>query len=90
MTKPGDTIGLKDSARLTVKSHRYTGKRKLRHDQLVGDVPSQSTDTGWVNIRRTIDKNSDHYEEEVRDEAGNIIHHVSEPLSKHRGHGSAK
>jgi hypothetical protein len=44
----------------------------------------------WQMVRRTFDKLSDRYSEEIRDRTGRIIKTVEEPLSKHRGHGSAK
>lgn len=40
---------------------------------------------------RLIDWGNDRYKEVVTDpETGIIVHHCEEPLSKHRGHGSAK
>lgn len=44
----------------------------------------------WVKKVRRIDRDEDTYFERVEDEDGNVIHHCEEPLSKHRGHGSAK
>ena len=44
-----------------------------------------------VHFRREFDKNANRYYEHVEDAAtGEVIHHVDEPLSEHRGHGSAK
>lgn len=40
---------------------------------------------------RPIDRSNVIYREEVIDPTtGRVIHHCEEPLSKHRGHGSAK
>lgn len=45
----------------------------------------------WVHLERIFDKEKDHYKEEISDlDAKKIIHRCEEPLSKHRGHGSAK
>lgn len=39
----------------------------------------------------TIDRDNDRYMEKVTDyQSEEVIHHCDEPLSKHRGHGSAK
>jgi len=85
-----DAVQIRVGARVTAKDDSYPSKSKVRIDQKFGFEPSQKTDTGWAPVRRTIDKNEDIYEEEVCDEAGNVIHRVKEPLSKHQGHGSAK
>ena len=45
----------------------------------------------WMKLRRVIDRDNDWYEETViNPETGNVIHDCNEPLSAHRGHGSAK
>ena len=45
----------------------------------------------WRRLRRTFDKPNDWYEEEIRDaKTGDLIRECKEPLSKHRGRGSAK
>jgi hypothetical protein len=56
------------------------------------DRLDKATRTGRLMHKfRLIDKHADHYEESVVDaESGVEIHHRSEPLSQHRGHGSAK
>ena len=43
----------------------------------------------WHQRVRDIDRENDHYVEEIVDEHGNKTR-VEEPLSKHQGHGSAK
>ncbi len=56
----------------------------------VGDSLSRRTKK-WMNYRRIIDRENDWYEETVIDpETGEVIHRCAEPLSNHRGHGSAK
>lgn len=44
-----------------------------------------------MKLERIIDREKDQYKEVVIDpETGQIIHQCEEPLSKHRGHGTAK
>ena len=44
-----------------------------------------------VRRRRVIDRLNDQYEERVTEKkTGQVLHECKEPLSKHRGHGSAK
>ena len=54
--------------------------------------PSWSYDRQkWVHREKTEDRKNDLYTETVTDpDTGEIIHQTREPLSKHRGHGSAK
>jgi hypothetical protein len=45
----------------------------------------------WVDKVRRIDREQNRYQEQVVDPlTGDIVHHADEPLSEHRGHGSAK
>ena len=45
----------------------------------------------WVYKEWIINRRGDHYREVITDpETGEVIHHCDEPLSEHRGHGSAK
>lgn len=45
----------------------------------------------WVERQLVADRETDRYKEIVIDpETGKVIHHCEEPLSQHRGHGSAK
>jgi hypothetical protein len=45
----------------------------------------------WMKKERLIDRAEDRYKEVVTDpETGGVVHHCDEPLSQHRGHGSAK
>ncbi|MGC1133561.1 MAG: hypothetical protein WA941_12120 [Nitrososphaeraceae archaeon] len=56
------------------------------------DVPDIYRKTGRsVRRRMRVDRDNNRYTEEVEDkETGEIIHSVDEPLSEHRGHGSAR
>lgn len=55
-------------------------------------VPSFTHRLGiWSNRLKMEDKRSDKYLEIVTNpETGEILHRCKEPLSQHRGHGSAK
>ncbi|SRR6266481_2789512 len=45
----------------------------------------------WMKKERLIDRAKDHYKEVVTDpDTGSVVHYSEEPLSQHRGHGSAK
>jgi hypothetical protein len=44
----------------------------------------------WHVLERLIDRKNNLYKEYIKDEHGNIIKNVIEPLSDHTGHGSAK
>lgn len=45
----------------------------------------------WNVLWRKIDRDNDRYQELITDPAtGKVIRRTSEPLSHHRGHGSAK
>jgi hypothetical protein len=55
-------------------------------------MPSHSRSRGKVvHHERLIDRDNNQYEEKVTDyETGEVIHRQVEPLSEHRGHGSAR
>lgn len=45
----------------------------------------------WMKLERVIDRENDKYRETISDpETGQLIHRCEEPLSQHKGHGSAK
>ena len=45
----------------------------------------------WMKLERIIDRAKDLYRKVIIDpETGQVIHKCEEPLSEHRGHGSAK
>jgi len=45
----------------------------------------------WMKKERLIDRANDRYKEVVTDpETGSVVHQSEEPLSQHRGYGSAK
>lgn len=64
--------------------------RKPFLEQQIGDRMEHKSGK-WMKIRRVIDRLKDWYSEIVYDpRTGEIIHYSEEPLSRHRGHGSAK
>jgi len=68
---------------------RPGGKRPYIEDRSVPDF-SKSREK-LVHREQVIDRDNDRYLERVKDyESGEVIHHCEEPLSEHRGHGSAK
>jgi hypothetical protein len=44
----------------------------------------------WRQVYRVVDREGDRYTERIMDAAGNVVRDVDEPLSDHRGHGTAK
>ena len=45
----------------------------------------------WMELLKVEDRRNDRYTEVVRDpDTGEIVHECDEPLSEHRGHGSAR
>ncbi len=81
------TITLRERVRVVAYE---PGSRKPFSDQIVGE--DLCIDTGkYLNKTRLIHYKQDLYRETLIDpETGKVLHHCEEPLSKHRGHGSAK
>jgi hypothetical protein len=73
---------------LTKAKHREGGREVVR----VTEGDSYYRKTGkWNLMRRLVDWGNDWYDEIFRDrDTGEIIYQCAEPLSEHRGHGSAK
>lgn len=94
-----DSIEFRDSVKGVVKAPALRSPEKQRMEFFSGVERCVSTG-GWVDKQRLIDRDHDlpgfpqHsgiYHERVKDEAtGEIIHKITEPLSKHQGHGSDK
>lgn len=83
------------SESITIRSeialkHKRPGVKKPLSEQKHGD--SLSTKLGrWMRRSRVVDRENDRYTETVVDpKTGEMVHHCDEPLSEHRGHGSAK
>jgi hypothetical protein len=68
---------------------RPTGSREvLRHVKSGSELFRRAGE--WQNRHRDIDFEHDHYVEVITNESGNVVRSVDEPLSKHRGRGTAK
>jgi hypothetical protein len=66
------------------------GKGRPYREEIDGDDLWRKTGQ-WVQLTRTIDRSADWYSEKVVDtRTGEVVHQCEEPLSAHRGHGSAK
>lgn len=81
----------------TVQGHEKIGLKAYRDGQtrayreLIQGEELYRREGKWVRKYRLIDREADEYHECVTDpETGQIIHECKEPLSRHRGHGSAK
>jgi hypothetical protein len=82
-----DTLSL--HSRLNVKA-RHAGGKSPFMDQTVGDDLHRKTGR-WMKLYRLIDRVKYWYHEQVTDPVtGKVVHECSEPLTNHRGHGSAK
>lgn len=76
-------------SKLGIKGRRG-GKGKPFIEIVVGDDLFRKLGK-WMRLERTIDRESDLYEEKIIDpETNEVIHDCKEPLSQHIGHGSAK
>jgi hypothetical protein len=82
-----DTITVHESVGLKV---RHEGERRPFRLGKYGDSLHRLSGK-WNRREMTVDRENDRYTERVIDgETGEVIHDVDEPLSDHRGHGSAK
>jgi len=82
-----ETLTLRES--LGFKAKRQ-GQGKPYVEGRSGDDLHRKTGK-WMKKEQVIDRENDQYAEVVTDpETGIVMHHCKEPLSKHRGHGSAK
>ncbi len=81
-----DTITLREKIRM--KGRGEAGKPFI--EQTHGDDLHRKSGK-WMKLSRIIDRAKDWYHELVIDaETGVTVHECQEPLSQHRGHGSAK
>jgi DNA-directed RNA polymerase subunit RPC12/RpoP len=71
-------------------SGRHQGEKKPFFEAVSGDDLHRKSGK-WMKIERLIDRARNWYREVVTDpESGEIIHKCEEPLTEHRGHGTAK
>ena len=88
--RSGDACGKYVLTDVTAKDMSLCSSDRLRY-HLRQRVEICKNSGQSVRVQRLIDKNSDVYFERVTDlETGQVIHECSEPLSQHRGRGTAK
>ena len=69
---------------------RKPGQKRSPIEERHGDVLERSTGR-WLRITRIIDRrNNRYYEKILNPETRTIMRKVNEPLTKHRGRGSAR
>jgi hypothetical protein len=91
----GRKFGVGISAQMTVRGMlQYRGRRGgIGRPFVEGKVGSdfQRSTGRWVRLERAIDRARDWYRERISDpKTGEVIRHVEQPLSEHRGHGAAR
>lgn len=83
------TAELRDSLNAKVKDDTFPSKEKVRREFFYGSDKRKSKGD-YVYKEREIDKDRNRYRELVREESGEVIRDIEQPLSDHTGHGSAK
>jgi len=85
-----DVVEAKIRLKIQARDPSRRSRHKVRSEQIVGDDYTHDTQK-WNKKHKRIDVDNDWYSEKVTDsDTGEILHLCEEPLSKHRGHGSAK
>jgi DNA-directed RNA polymerase subunit RPC12/RpoP len=80
---------LKLRGMLALKARHAGGGRPFVEGKIGSDLHRRSG--RWMRLERIIDRGRDWYREHISDrETGEVVCHVEEPLSEHRGHGAAK
>jgi DNA-directed RNA polymerase subunit RPC12/RpoP len=80
---------IKVRSQVAVKARREDRGRPFREIKQGDDLHRKSG--RWNILSRLIDHEQDLYEERIVDgESGEVIKDIREPLSQHRGHGSAR
>jgi hypothetical protein len=82
-------IKARDRMEMKVKDDSFPSKKKVRKELIHGfDVRVSKGD--YVHKEREIDRDNNTYREHITEETGEVIRSVSESLTDHFGHGSAK
>jgi hypothetical protein len=82
-------IKARDRMEMKVKDNSFPSKKKVRKELIHGfDVRVSKGD--YVHKEREIDRDNNTYREHITEETGEVIHSVTESLTDHFGHGSAK
>ena len=84
-----EKIQVAERQRMRLRGFRLRRGRRSREIDQGHDLHHR---TGrWSLLHRLIDRRNDRYQERIVDaETGQVLQEVDEPLSAHRGHGSAK
>ena len=82
----GDTVKMHGSVRVKA---RTPGERRPFVEGKYGDDLHRASGT-WSRLWRTIDRRRNRYQERIVDADGAVVRDVDEPLTDHRGRGSAK
>lgn len=78
------------SMRAMARRPSLRSDQKRRWESYVG-IERHRRSGALVRVERVVDRDSDRYVERVTDlTTGAVIHECVEPLTEHRGHGSAK
>lgn len=86
----GDRLEVMDGALGRVEDTARPRKKRVRREFFTGSERHRKTGK-WYRKERLVDRDNDIYKEIVVDpESGDVVHQCVEPLSQHRGHGSAK
>ena len=85
-----DLFKIRETAEGKVRDTTRSGKRRIRIEFSTGSDLHRKTGK-WYKKDRLIDRGNDIYKEVIVDPTTDkVVHHCEEPLSQHRGHGSAQ
>jgi hypothetical protein len=85
-----DALSIDLKGLVKLKGRSGPGKKGIRFELVQGDELTRSTGR-WATKRRLIDRENRRYQERVVEQgSGEVIRNIDEPLSAHRGHGSAR
>ena len=83
-------LSVHETAKGKVKDNNFPSKKKVRAEFVTGE-DLRKDDNKWVKKDRYWNKDKDLYKEVIIDpDTDEVVHRCEEPLSEHRGHGSAK
>jgi hypothetical protein len=85
-----DTLSIASKQLSKLTSRSGPGKKGVRFELVRGDELTRASGR-WATKWRLVDKDNDRYQERVIEQgSGKVLHEIDEPLSAHRGHGSAR
>ncbi len=83
------SIKTRDRMEMKVKDNKFPSRKKIRKELIQGFDPRISKGD-YIYKEREIDRDNNTYREHITEETGEVILSVSESLTDHFGHGSAK